>query len=353
MNKDGYDDIASSLFKEFSSQPDSAGSAQSTGSGAMPAAKEVRHVSFGAGAKPMEELRDDPNAVFMSKGNSNMDTITIQHQGSGMSAEVYLFGATLTSWKLRSGNNIFFVSQVAQYDNVKPIRGGIPLIFPQFGMLGDLPQHGFARNTLWAVKEMGVLPDNSCHVVLTISSESIKNQASAGNTGSWTTEKTWTADYAITLGFNGLETALTIKNTGTTPLTFTTAFHNYFQLFDINNIRVFGLEKTQYRDRMMGDSVHTEIDDGGVGLQVTKATDKLYMNTNLPEVALFDFTSFRLIQIRKTANLPDCVLWNPYGSEGCDPGWKNFVCVEPAAVSTPATVAPGASQTFAQLLSAE
>ena len=32
-----------------------------------------------------------------------------------------------------------------------PIRGGIPVCFPQFGGVGKLPKHGFVRGSEWAV----------------------------------------------------------------------------------------------------------------------------------------------------------------------------------------------------------
>jgi len=71
---------------------------------------------------------------------------------SSSSAEVYLLGATITSWKTGSGAGVehLFLSSQSHFDLAKkPIRGGIPLVFPQFGP-GVLPQHGFARNTLWS-----------------------------------------------------------------------------------------------------------------------------------------------------------------------------------------------------------
>jgi len=41
-----------------------------------------------------------------------------------------------------------FCSPLSVYASGKAIRGGIPIVFPQFGG-GPLPQHGFARNRKW------------------------------------------------------------------------------------------------------------------------------------------------------------------------------------------------------------
>ena len=42
---------------------------------------------------------------------------------------------------------LLFVSKQAVFKPPKAIRGGVPVCFPQFGKLGPLGQHGFARNT--------------------------------------------------------------------------------------------------------------------------------------------------------------------------------------------------------------
>ena len=58
-------------------------------------------------------------------------------------AEVYLHGATLTSWKV-GGEELIFVSPKAVFEPPKAIRGGVPVCFPQFGMLGPLKVRGAA-----------------------------------------------------------------------------------------------------------------------------------------------------------------------------------------------------------------
>lgn len=48
---------------------------------------------------------------------------------SGESVTVYLYGATVTSWKT-NGQEQLFMSEKAILDGSKPIRGGIPVVFP-------------------------------------------------------------------------------------------------------------------------------------------------------------------------------------------------------------------------------
>jgi len=47
--------------------------------------------------------------------------------------------------------DVMFVSKNAIFQPPKAIRGGVPVCFPQFGQLGPLGQHGFARNTAFEV----------------------------------------------------------------------------------------------------------------------------------------------------------------------------------------------------------
>jgi glucose-6-phosphate 1-epimerase len=49
---------------------------------------------------------------------------------TGESVSVHLYGATVISWKLADGEEQLFVSQKAHLDGSKPIRGGIPIVFP-------------------------------------------------------------------------------------------------------------------------------------------------------------------------------------------------------------------------------
>lgn len=67
---------------------------------------------------------------------------------------IYLLGATLTEYCSEPGApNLLHVSTKAIYDGKKAIRGGIPIVFPQFGP-GKLPQHGFARTSMWNVESV-------------------------------------------------------------------------------------------------------------------------------------------------------------------------------------------------------
>lgn len=74
-------------------------------------------------------------------------------EGAVTKAEVRLltFGAHITSWKTfiqsnsENGVEHLWMSSLSALDGSAPIRGGIPIAFPQFADTGPLKIHGFAR----------------------------------------------------------------------------------------------------------------------------------------------------------------------------------------------------------------
>lgn len=221
---------------------------------------------------------------------------------------------------------------------------GIPLCFPQFGP-GPLAQHGFARIANWEVVFAGTLDDGSVQTVMTISSDTDNDVIRQWG-------HTFTAEYAVTLSPTGLETSLRVVNTGTTAFDFTAAFHNYFAVTNVAESRVFGVESLPFQDRLADGATGTEAADGGAGYLVDKAVDKLYVGAP-EELAVFDFGALKVLKIKKSASLPDATVWNPFGEGGCDGGWKNFVCVEPAAAADKVVLEAGEEWLGAQLLGVE
>lgn len=95
----------------------------------------------------------------------------------GASTEILLYGATVISWKAPSPLDPapierLFVSSKAALDGSKPVRGGIPVVFPCFGAPthpehAKLSQHGFARSSVWAFG--GIVMDNDAGVSVRLS----------------------------------------------------------------------------------------------------------------------------------------------------------------------------------------
>lgn len=301
----------------------------------------------GGTAAPMPPL-DAPSGeqpFEVTTGPNDMPMINIRHAPSAQQVQVFLYGAAVTSWTLR-GQDHFWLSETNKWQpGGKAIRGGIPICFPQFGPYGDLIQHGFARICDWRIRDSFVAADTSVSVKFGLDSNT-----GGENVAQWPYK--FDAEYMVTLNNIGLETKLTVTNTDDKPIEFTCAFHNYFKVSSVTNARVFGFENLSFRNRLDGDKEQPGEDDTGAGLQLTSETDRIYVGAP-DELAMFDFELLKVLKIKKTPTLPDATLWNPFGAEGADPGWNNFVCIEPSCIANPVKVQPGESWVGAQLLGVE
>lgn len=76
-------------------------------------------------AIPVSPVQPSPQVVISddsSKVSANLPT--------GESVDILLYGATVISWKSATGSENLFLSSKAHLDGSKPVRGGIPLVFP-------------------------------------------------------------------------------------------------------------------------------------------------------------------------------------------------------------------------------
>jgi glucose-6-phosphate 1-epimerase len=209
----------------------------------------------------------------LAKGINGLDKIVLR-ESRGRSAEVYLYGSHVTSWKNENGEELLHLSSKAIFKPPKPIRGGIPLCFPQFSNFGTLESHGFARNRIWEVEaNPPPLPLNSCSsafvdLILRPTEDDLK---------------IWPNNFEfrlrIALGTEG-ELTLTsrIRNTNSDgkPFTFTFAYHTYFSVSDISEVRVEGLETLDYLDNLKDRERFTEQGDA---ITFESEVDKIYLST--------------------------------------------------------------------------
>ena len=79
--------------------------------------------------------------------------ITLTSPSGKSTVRISTHGATVLSWIVNSNERIF-LSKLANADHPvsgKGIRGGIPVVFPNFGPWDLGPQHGFARGKQWTI----------------------------------------------------------------------------------------------------------------------------------------------------------------------------------------------------------
>ncbi|KAL2928882.1 putative glucose-6-phosphate 1-epimerase [Bienertia sinuspersici] len=296
-------------------------------------------------ASSTSEPRNKPVEFF--KGSNGFEKIILT-EARGVCAEVYLYGAHVTSWRNEYGEELLFVSNKAVFRPPKAIRGGIPICFPQFSNQGILEAHGFARNRFWKVDDhpepARPPPDKACIDLLLKPSEDEMRI--------WPHSFEYRLRITLTPGGNLILTSR-IRNVDSKPFSFTFAYHTYFSVSDISEVRVEGLETLDYLDNMKNKERFTEQGDA---ITFEGEVDKIYLSTP-SKIAILDHERKRTYVIRKDG-LPDAVVWNPWDKKAKamadfgDDEYKHMLCVEAAAIEKPITLKPGEEWRGKQELSA-
>lgn len=248
-------------------------------------------------------------------------------------AVVHLQGAHLTKWVDTSGRDNIFTSETAVYKPTVPIRGGNPIIFPQFGP-GEICQHGFARNSVWRVFGIETSSDAS---VLSLQLKPEDIDASY--------RQQWPHDFVLTVTISLGETLVTqikVHNPNPYPLSFTLGFHTYLAVDDINSTEISGLSGLQYMDNLRERAIFQE--DREI-VTVSDFTDRRYQNIPAT-ITINDKSSGRSI-LMQTQNCQDAFVWNPWQeaekklADLAPNSYQKFICVEPGNMKTPVVLATG------------
>lgn len=261
-------------------------------------------------------------------------------------AHIYLHGAHVTEYAVGGAPDLLFLSAKSHFEEGKPIRGGIPIIFPWFGARADdpaSPAHGFARTMDWELVDVRPGTDGSIAVVLEL-----------GRTPE--TEKSWPHDfwlrYVVTVGTT-LGLSLQVKNNDAAALKFEEALHTYLAVGDVGHVTVEGLAGADYLDKT--DGGRRKLQPGGP-IAIAGETDRVYLNT-AGAVTVRDAAIPRTLVVNKD-NSAATVLWNPWIAKAQamadfgDDEWPRMLCVETANVADNAiTLAPGQSHQMRAMIS--
>lgn len=264
--------------------------------------------------------------VQVTTGQGDLPIVRLNHS-CGSSAEVYLFGGMVGSWKQAAGDEVLYIRPDAKFDKSKPISGGIPHCFPQFGP-GKMQQHGFARNVDWEITSTSadLQPDDKDPQVEISISENEYTLAM------WPHK--FKAVYSIHLHGEDLHTDFRVVNTGDTPFEFTAALHSYFEVLDISKARVLGLEGLNYLDKTKDANNPPQVKETRSSIDFTGPVDSVYLDT--PNYVELDVGTGAAVAVR-SSNWSDVVVWSPWTDMEC---YKSFACVENAKVKS-VTVQPG------------
>ncbi|KAK9804099.1 hypothetical protein WJX73_007409 [Symbiochloris irregularis] len=273
-----------------------------------------------------------------------MEAVTVKSQ-TGATAQIYTHGAHLTSWISSSGEELIFVSKKAIFKPPKAIRGGIPVCFPQFGKLGPLGQHGFARNSTFTVSSQ-----TDCSVTLKFrpTPEQLEEAKFAHR---------FELAVSVTLGTNDrgedtLTQTLEATNMSDAAFDITAALHTYFTVSSIDQVQITGVDN-KFLDNTQ-DMKESTSEPGPVTF--SGEVDRIYVKTP-DNLQIVDKGKRRTITLHKEG-LPDAVVWNPWAEKAKamadfdDEEYKGMVCLEPAlAASGPISLQPQQQWHAQQVLS--
>ena len=252
------------------------------------------------------------------------------HGADGASALVSRYGGQVLSW-ICGGHERLYLSPRASYTPGQAIRGGVPVIFPQFSDRGPGPRHGFARVREWTHAGGGrfLLRDDQAGYA------------------AW--PHRFQAELTVELGADSLAIALRVDNTGAEPFAFTAALHTYLGVDDLAAVRLEGLGGRRYSDATRDGESDVQHE---AALRFDSELDRLY-----PGIA----GGLRLDEAGRSLRVdaegfPDTVVWNPGAALAANladlgAGVSGLVvCLDAAAAATPVSLAAGASWRGRQIL---
>lgn len=247
----------------------------------------------------------------------------------GATAVVLLHGAHVVSWQPAGGDERLFLSARSRFDEGASVRGGIPVVFPQFSERGPLPRHGFVRTRPWQLARAEVGSDDALAVLQL--DDDVQTRAL------W--PHAFWLELTVCVRGQRLDVELSVNNRGGSDLEFAAALHTYLRADEIEAVRLSGLRGCRYED-MVGGGNEVEAADT---LRVDREIDRIYFEAS---------GSLRLTEGRRrlrieAERLPDTVVWNPWRQRSAsmvdlDPeDFRRFLCVEAALIGQPVALAPG------------
>ncbi len=239
-------------------------------------------------------------------------------------------GAHLMQWTTH-GVDRLWLSPLSDIDQAGALRGGVPVLFPQFAAFGPLPKHGFARTADW-------------EPVPVRNPSAERAEVSFQLRDSEATRQLWPHAFEMTLDVRAsaedLTMVLTITNTGREAAHFTAGLHTYLAVSD-PQATITGLEGCHEWDGAQTSDPAFSRRIGGP-LRALDERDAVIAGAQAPVVLNDDILGSVQVAAEGFAHR---VVWNPGpGQQLPDvaPGDESaFVCIEPVSV-IPIALSPGA-----------
>lgn len=244
----------------------------------------------------------------------------LEIQNTQAEAKIALQGAHVFHYQAKDKSALLWLSEKAFFETNKAIRGGVPICFPWFGKNkhdATLPQHGFARTAQWSVVIQEELDEGTTHIQLQLT----QNKESL---------KVWAYNFDVRLDVlvsSTLIIELIITNTDTKSFEISTALHTYFNISNIKNIHIEGLENRRYYDSLAQKEL---VQEGSV--VINEEVDRVYFE--IPK-NIFLYDKNRIIKIQQEGS-NSMVVWNPWSEKSSQMtdmtpnSYETMVCLETA-----------------------
>ncbi|MFT5711901.1 MAG: glucose-6-phosphate 1-epimerase [Glaciecola sp.] len=262
-------------------------------------------------------------------------------------AEIALFGAHLLSFIPSSdGKERLWLSETAVLDKSKPIRGGVPICWPWFGTIypnlevnehRELPAHGFVRTQDWRVIGIEETPEST---IITLSPTQLGLYGFSDNLLAYV-EFTFSEQCSV---------KLITKNNSEQPIKITAALHTYFNVTDIHNTKIMGVE-----GRYIDKTRESKMFEQSLPYVISNETDRIH----LPD----QDNQFEFIQVNAQDDKisieqhghDSVVVWNPWQEKSKamidmqDNGYLDMLCIE-ASITQGAVLAARERHELVQII---
>jgi glucose-6-phosphate 1-epimerase len=256
--------------------------------------------------------------------------VTELASGDGAQAVIADHGAHVLSWTPASGGPALYMSDKSGFGGNAAIRGGVPIIFPQFGERGTGKRHGFARVAGWEALGAGI-EDGSA-----VARYRLMHEGDAV----WPHRAELT--FTVTVSGQELQLALEVDNSSRESWQFCAALHTYLQVADIARVTLVGLQHVDYLDQVRAGMPGRQEE---AALAIDGEIDRIYAAVAQP-LTLDD--GMRRITIDKQG-FTDVVVWNPGAAKAAAlndmpaQDYQSFLCVEAGIIMQPVVLQTGAS----------
>jgi glucose-6-phosphate 1-epimerase len=291
------------------------------------------HHSADIDAEQAEDVR------FVTDVNG-LDYIEIDNRHA--TAKLALQGAHVMQWQPKStAEPVLWLSSNARYTLGRSIRGGVPICWPWFGAHptdSSYCPHGFARVIPWQLKKSNRLANGTTRLLLEMTETDV-------------TKKQLSYPYRLTLEItvgNYLRLEMNTTNLANHPFMIGEAYHTYFNVSDVANAEITGLDNLVYSDKVEG--YIRNVQHGS--LQFNGEIDRVYLSSE-EDCVIQDKGYNRAIRVSKSGS-NTTVIWSPgaekssqMGDMGTADEWRKMLCVESAnALKNSVTIYPNETHTM-------